>query len=69
MDQKLKLQHEVETCLAIAGAVSAMLNEIVDEGVSSGAKVGRAAIVHGLLQDKLDMVKEMADNAVLDGLA
>lgn len=68
MDQKLKLQHDVETCQAIASAVAAMMNEIIDNGGNSMVMVERMIIVFGLLQDRLGEVKVVADNIAIDGL-
>lgn len=68
MDTKLKLQHEAETCVALAAAVSAMLCEMIDDGGTSIGKLQQTICVLGLFQDKLDTVKALADSAVMLGM-
>lgn len=69
MDFKLELQHEVETCVALAFAVGSILNEVVDNGGAAVEPVEHASRVLGLLQDRLDQAKALTDGAIRSSLA
>lgn len=70
MDALLNLQHEVESCAALAFAVSAMLYEVIDSGCDC-AKTGEiehAGMVIGMLQDRLEQARALATGAAQYGM-
>lgn len=67
MDLKLNLQNEVETCVALSAAASALLAEVIDQG-GALELTEHAHRVSSLLHERLGQAKEMADRVVLTSL-
>lgn len=67
MDALLSLQHEVESCAALAFAASAMIYEVIDNGCPQSGEIEHAGRVIGMLQDRIEQAKTLANSAITNG--
>lgn len=69
MDALLSLQHEVESCAALAFAASAMIYEVIDRGCpcTQISEIEHAGRVIGMLQDRIEQAKTLANSAITSG--
>lgn len=66
MDALLSLQHEVESCAALAFAASAMICDVIDSGCActKTGEIEHAGRVIGMLQDRIEQAKTLANSAL-----